>query len=66
MLQTSMSHNDLLAVGVSAVFNYIGGKKQQHQVPAEDTWSGQRINGQDVLRLDMEKNTQLLQQFLYP
>lgn len=66
MLQTSMSRNDLLAVGVSAVFNYIGGKKPQHQVPAEDTWSGQRINGQDVLRLDMEKNTQLLQQFLYP
>ena len=66
MLQTSMSRNDLLSVGFSAVFNYIGGKKPQHQVPAEDTWSGQRVNGQDVLRLDMEKNTQLLQQFLYP
>jgi len=66
MLQTSMSRNDLLSVGSSAVFNFIGGKKPQHQVPVEDTWTGQRINGQDVLRLDLEKNTQLLQQFLYP
>lgn len=65
MLQTSMSRNDLLSVGFSAVFNFIGGKKPQHQVPAEDTWHDQRINGQDVLRLDIEKNAQLLQQFLY-
>ena len=65
MLQTSMNRNDLLAVGFSSVFNFIGGKKPQHQIPAENTWSGQRLNGQDVLRLDMEKNEQLLKQFLY-
>ncbi len=65
MLQTSMSRNDLLSVGASAVFNFIGGKKPQHQVPAENTWTGQRINGQDVLRLDLDQNSQLLKQFLY-
>ena len=65
MLQTSMSRNDLVAVGATSVFNYIGGKNPQFQIPAEDTWNGQRVNGQDVLRMDMEKNTQLLKEFLY-
>ena len=65
MLQTSLSRNDLLSVGFSSVFNYIGGKRPQQQIPAEDTWSNQRINGQDVLRLDTEKNAELLKSFIY-
>ena len=65
MVQTSLSRNDLVAVGFSTVFNYIGGKKPQTQVPAENTWTAQRINGQDVLRLDFDENIKLLKQFLY-
>jgi LCP family protein required for cell wall assembly len=65
MIQTSLSRNDLLGVGFSTVFNYIGGKKPQQQIPAEDTWRGQRINGQDVLRLDFDRNTEILKSFLY-
>lgn len=65
MLQTSLSRNDLIGVGFSTVFNYIGGKKPQQQIPAEDTWRGQRINGQEVLRLDFDRNTAILKSFLY-
>ena len=65
MLQTSMSRNDLIGVGFSTVFNYLLGKKPQQQIPAEDTWTSQRINGQDVLRLDFDQNTAILKSFLY-
>lgn len=65
MIQTSISHNDLLKVGISTVFNYLGGKSQQFQIPAEDTWNSQRVNGQSVLKMDMEKNASLLKAFIY-
>jgi LCP family protein required for cell wall assembly len=65
MIRTSLSRNDLLLVGLSSVFNYIGGKNPQTQIPAEDTWHGQRVNGQDVLKMDLEKNAALLKEFIY-
>lgn len=65
MIRTSMSRNDLLAVGASSVFNFIGGKNPQHQIPADDTWHSQRVSGQDVLKMDLEKNASLLKDFLY-
>ena len=65
MIQTSMSRNDLLAVAFSSVFNYLGGKNPQTQIPAEDTWHSQRIGGQDVLKMDLDKNASVLKDFLY-
>jgi len=65
MIQTSISRNDLVKIGFSSVFNFLGGKNQQFQIPAEDTWSSQRINGQSVLKMDLEKNSSLLNSFIY-
>ena len=65
MINTSMSRNDLLSVGFSSVFNFIGGKNPQQQIPAEDTWQNQRVGGQDVLKMDLEKNAAVLKDFLY-
>ena len=65
MIQTSMSRNDLVAVGFSTVFNYVGGKKPQQQIPAEDTWSNARVGGQDILRMDIDKNAEILKSFIY-
>ena len=65
MINTSMSRNDLLSVGFSSVFNFIGGKNPQQQIPAEDTWQNQRVGGQDVLKMDLEKKAAVLKDFLY-
>lgn len=65
MIRTSMSRNDLLLAGLSSVFNYIGGKNPQTSVPAEDTWHSQRVNGQDVLKMDLDLNVSVLKEFIY-
>ena len=65
MVTTSMDRNSLIPVVMSAVFNFIGSDNPQHQVPADGTWSNQRINGQDMLVMDMDENIELLKEFLY-
>ena len=65
MITTSMDRNDLIPLGFNTVFNFVVGKNTQHQVPADDTWTNARINGADVLKMDMDKNISLLNDFLY-
>ena len=64
-ISTSLTQPEVLTTGISAVFNYIGGENPQHQVPADGTWSNQRINGAAVLKLDTEENIRLLKAFIY-
>ena len=65
MISTSMDRNDLIPLGFNTVFNIVVGENEQHQVPADGTWTNTRINGQDVLKMDMDKNISLLKDFLY-
>lgn len=62
---TSLERNDLVELGVGAFFRYIRYDIVQQQIPADGTWWNQRINGQDVLKLNAEENKKVLKEFIY-
>ena len=63
-ISTNIDRNGLLSLGLGA-FSYMRYDIVQQQIPAEGTWWNQRINGQDVLKLNFEKNKQILKEFIY-
>lgn len=65
MITTSMDRNSLVKLGFNTVFNFVAGKNEQHRIPADGTWTNARINGADVLKMDIDKNIKLLKEFLY-
>ena len=46
-------------------FSYIRYDITQQQIPAEGTWWNARINGQDVLKLNFEKNKEIIKEYIY-
>lgn len=65
-ISTSLDRNDLLGLGVGAFFKYIRYDIVQQQIPAEDTWWSVRLpNSGDVLKMDLEKNKEILKEFIY-
>lgn len=66
MIQTNISRNSLVSLGVGAVFSYLRYDIIQHQVPAEGTWNSRSVPGiGDVLEMDIDKNAELLKKFIY-
>ena len=63
-ISTNIDRNGLLSLGVGA-FAYMRYDIKQQQIPAEGTWWNQRVNGQDVLKLNFEKNKEILKEFIY-
>ena len=63
-ISTNIDRNDLLSLGLGA-FAYMRYDIKQQQIPAEGTWWNQRVNGQDVLKLNFEKNKEILKEFIY-
>lgn len=64
-ISTSIDRNGLLSLGVGAFFSYIRYDITQQQIPAEGTWWNARINGQDVLKLNFEKNKEIIKEYIY-
>lgn len=63
-ISTNIDRNGLLSLGMGA-FAYMRYDIKQQQIPAEGTWWNQRVNGQDVLKLNYEKNKEILKEFIY-
>ncbi len=64
-ISTNLTKNDLISLAVGAVVQYMHYDIVQQQIPADKTWSDQRINGQAVLVIDLEKNQTALKEFIY-
>ena len=64
-ISTSIDRNDLLSLGIGALFQYIRYDIVQQQVPAEGTWWNERVYGQDVLKMNFDKNKTILKEFIY-
>ena len=63
-LTTNMSVSQLYLLSLRAPF-LLGYDMSQQQIPADGTWSGANIGGQDVLQVDFPANTQLLHDTVY-
>ncbi len=63
-ISTSIDRNGLLSLGVGA-FAYMRYDITQQQIPAEGTWWNARVNGQDVLKINFEKNKDILKEYIY-
>ena len=64
-ISTSIDRNDLLSLGINAFFKYIRYDIVQQQIPAEGTWWNERVYGQDVLKMNFDKNKTILKEFIY-
>ncbi|NLJ40081.1 MAG: LCP family protein [Clostridiales bacterium] len=62
-VNTNISTTDMISLGAS-VLGIKDRNIYQYRVPAKDTYKGQTIRGMAVYVADMEKNTQLLHDFL--
>ena len=64
-ISTNIDRNDLLTLGINAFFRYIRYDIVQQQIPAEGTWWNERVYGQDVLKMNFDKNKTILKEFIY-
>lgn len=64
-ISTDINKGELIGLAAGAALRYIHYDIEQQQIPAEDTWTDARISGQLVLKMDLEKNKEILKSFLY-
>ena len=64
-ISTDINSSELIGLAAGAALRYIHYDIEQQQIPAEDTWTDARISGQLVLKMDLEKNKEILKSFLY-
>ncbi len=64
-ISTDISSSELIGLAVGAALRYIHYDIKQQQIPAEGTWTNARISGQLVLKMDIDKNKQIIKSFLY-
>lgn len=64
-ISTDISQSELIGLAVGAALRYLHYDIEQQQIPAEGTWSDARVNGQAVLKMNLEENREILKSFLY-
>lgn len=64
-IETDMSPAALTSLAMNGLLRYLSYDIEQGRVPAEDTWKSKRINGQDVLSVDIAANKKHLEEFIY-
>ena len=64
-IETDMTPADLTFLAVSGVLSYLRYDVEQCSIPTEGTWQNKRIDGDAVLNLDLEANSNYLKEFLY-
>lgn len=62
---TDIPQSKLLSLGIGAALSFLRYDIVQQQIPAAGTWWDESIDGSDVIRLDVETNTAILQQFVF-
>ncbi len=63
-ISTDINKPELLSLAFGAVFSYLRYDIVQQQIPAEGTWSNERINGSAVISMNIDKNKEILINFL--
>lgn len=63
-VETNVPKAEIISLG-TAVLGFKNKDIQQYRLPVDGTFKPQRIRGMDVLVPDIEKNTELLHNFLY-
>jgi LCP family protein required for cell wall assembly len=63
-VETNVPKTEIISLG-TAVLGFKNKDIQQYRLPVDGTFKPQRIRGMDVLVPDIEKNTELLHNFLY-
>lgn len=64
-VETSIPQNELMKLGLGALFSYIRYDIEQQQIPASKTWEYGSRNGMDVILIDVEENENILYDFIY-
>lgn len=69
-VQTGFTKSDLKKMIVdvknrNSIISYLSYDIEQMSVPADGTWNDATIKGQMVLEVDIDKNTELLKEFIY-
>lgn len=64
-VETSIPQNELMKLGLGALFSYIHYDIEQQQIPASKTWEYGSKNGMDVILIDVEENKNILYDFIY-
>ena len=64
-VETDMKQSELMRLAGGAAVSYMRYDLEQMRIPSDGTWKNKTIKGQSVLSLDMQKNQQLLYDFLY-
>lgn len=64
-IQTDLSKSDITYLGLNALVKYLRYDIEEMEVPNSGTWSNATISGQAVLKVDIEKNRELLKEFIY-
>lgn len=64
-VSTDISRTKLISLGANAVLRYLRYKTVQMQIPAEDTWWDDYIDGASVIVFNTDENARILQEFIY-
>lgn len=64
-VETDLTKKQLTELAVGAALKYLQYDIAQASVPADDTWKYANKNGASVLSIDLEKNKELLEKFIY-
>lgn len=64
MIKTDLSSDELMSLGMSAP-KYISYTIAQQQIPANNTYKSEKKNGESVLTINLDKNREILSDFIY-
>ena len=64
MIKTNLTSDELMQLGMNAP-KYMTYTIAQQQIPANKTYKSERKNGEDVLVINLEKNRDILHDFIY-
>ena len=64
-IETSISQSELMKLGLGALISYINYDIEQQQIPADNTWEYGTKQGMSVILIDVEKNKNILYDFIY-
>ena len=63
-ISTDIDKSEMTTLAVGAALSFLRYDIVQMQIPADGTWSSQRINGSEVLAMNIDTNKRLLKEFL--
>ncbi len=65
LIETDMSPATLTGLAVNGLLRYLRYDIEQGRVPQDGTWTSKSVSGQSVLNVDLGKNREYLEEFIY-